>query len=171
VALGPGLGADPRVAGLVRDCTLPLVVDADGLNALAGALPAACAGPRVFTPHPGETARLLGHPVGEPAGRCRGLAAATCAIVVLKGHRTVIATPSGPCRPQPDRHTRHGHGRQRRILYRPLALLRRPRRGGHAGGGISAWSGRELAAAALTERCVIATDLLADLPEAIRRCA
>lgn len=82
VALGPGLGAEPRVVALVRDCPLPLVVDADGLNALAGALPAACAGPRVFTPHPGEMARLLGRPVGDRLADARDLAAATGAIVV-----------------------------------------------------------------------------------------
>ncbi len=66
VALGPGLGrARPTVRAvckLVAEVSLPMVVDADGLNALAGAMGCLddAAGPRLLTPHPGEMARLLG---------------------------------------------------------------------------------------------------------------
>ncbi|MBZ2180424.1 MAG: NAD(P)H-hydrate dehydratase [Acidobacteria bacterium] len=173
VALGPGLGADPRVAGLVRDCPLPLVVDADGLNALAGALPAACAGPRVFTPHPGEMARLLGRPVDERLADARALAAATGAIVVLKGHRTVIATPGGLAALNPTGTPAMATAGSGDILTGLLAALLAtapPWEATLAAVYLHGLAG-ELAAAALTERCVIATDLLAYLPEAIRRCA
>jgi NAD(P)H-hydrate epimerase len=81
-----------------------VVVDADALNALADAgdfapAPSEAAGVRILTPHPGEAARLLG--IGVPAvgddrpASARRLAELSGAIVVLKGHRSVIATPGG----------------------------------------------------------------------------
>src|SRR5207302_5654525 len=79
----------------------PIVVDADGLGALAGSIErlATAKGPRVLTPHPGEMARLLGMETAEvQADRiaaARSLAARTGAMVALKGARTVIATPRG----------------------------------------------------------------------------
>lgn len=65
VVIGPGLGVSDAVRQLVqrlyRECSLPVLIDADGLNALAQSAdwdPAAHAGPRVLTPHPGELKRL-----------------------------------------------------------------------------------------------------------------
>ncbi len=173
IALGPGLGADPRGPALVRDCPLPLVVDADGLNALAGNLPAACAGPRVFTPHPGEMARLLGRPVGDRLADARSLADATGAIVVLKGHRSVIATPGGLAALNPTGTPAMATAGSGDILTGLLAALLAtapPWEATLAAVYLHGLAG-ELAAAARTERCVIATDLLEFLPEAIRRCA
>jgi hydroxyethylthiazole kinase-like uncharacterized protein yjeF len=110
VVLGPGLGQDPRTRALVRQfvrsCPLPLVVDADGLNALAarGDEPAALDALRreastVLTPHPGEMARLVGCSTAEvQAARVEtatALARDTGAIVVLKGERTLVAEPGG----------------------------------------------------------------------------
>jgi len=110
VVLGPGIGQDPGTRALVRAfvraCPVPLVVDADGLNALAaaggetGALDALRReGATVLTPHPGEMARLVGRPTSEiqrdrPAAAA-DLARETGAIVVLKGERTLVAEPSG----------------------------------------------------------------------------
>jgi NAD(P)H-hydrate epimerase len=106
VVLGPGLGADPAtqafVRELVRECPVPLVIDADGLNAL-GASPGAEFTRRdratVLTPHPGEMARLLGSTAADVQRQrvdsARGLAAATGAVVVLKGERTLIADGGG----------------------------------------------------------------------------
>ena len=102
VAVGPGLGTDPETAalirGLVERCPLPLVLDADGLNAFAGEA-ASLAGRRaetVLTPHPGELARLLGISTAEVQkdrlGAARRAARETQAIVVLKGHRTLVAS-------------------------------------------------------------------------------
>src|SRR5438270_3414523 len=68
VACGPGLGRSKRLQSLVRSLyeslVQPLVIDADGLNALAagGGLPTNPAGPRILTPHPGEFARLTKSP-------------------------------------------------------------------------------------------------------------
>jgi hydroxyethylthiazole kinase-like uncharacterized protein yjeF len=86
----------------VREWTLPLVIDADGLGLLGTEAPAllnGAAGPRVLTPHPGEMGRLVSLSTAEIAadrlGVARRLAAASGAIVVLKGARTVIATAAG----------------------------------------------------------------------------
>jgi len=110
VVLGPGIGQDPGTRALVRAfvraCPVPLVVDADGLNALAAARGEEAAlgalrrhAPTVLTPHPGETARLVGRPTAEiqrdrPAAAA-ALARETQTIVVLKGERTLVAEPSG----------------------------------------------------------------------------
>lgn len=105
LALGPGLGQHPEtvalVQELVRAAVCPLVVDADGLNAFAGAggLPAERAAPLVVTPHPGEMGRLTGKRVAEVEADRVGCAAAAArewqAVVVLKGARTVVASPDG----------------------------------------------------------------------------
>jgi NAD(P)H-hydrate epimerase len=105
LALGPGLGTHPETRELVRhlarDLALPLVMDADGVNALAGDadLLKDAAGPRVLTPHPGEMARFLGITVPEVQadrlGTTLKAAARTRAVVVLKGAQTVVADPGG----------------------------------------------------------------------------
>lgn len=104
--LGPGIptgeGMAELVSRLAAELPLPLVIDADGLNLLGARATASLAqapSPRVLTPHPGEMARLCGTTVVEiqrdRLGAARRLAAATQAVVVLKGARTIIATPDG----------------------------------------------------------------------------
>jgi NAD(P)H-hydrate epimerase len=110
VVLGPGLGLEPGtrelVRAFVRACPVPLVVDADGLNALAagGGDPGALDAVRreaatVLTPHPGEMGRLLGESTAdvqkERPEAAAALARASGAVVVLKGERTLVAEPSG----------------------------------------------------------------------------
>lgn len=105
VVCGPGLGRGPEAVAAARalaaQVVLPLVIDADGLNALAGAaeLLGPASGPRVLTPHPGEMSRLVGRPVpeiqGDRLGSARDLAARSGAVVVLKGAGTVVAAPDG----------------------------------------------------------------------------
>jgi NAD(P)H-hydrate epimerase len=105
VAVGPGLTTDPETVEAVRKIVagleLPLVVDADGLNALAGD-PAVLAHrglPTVVTPHPGELARLLGTSSLEiqtdRVASAREAAERLRATVVLKGYRSVVADPAG----------------------------------------------------------------------------
>lgn len=103
VALGPGIGTHDETSELVRRlCAAlerPLVLDADGLNAFAGAAAELRARPAatLLTPHPGEAARLLGVPTGEisadPLGAARELAERTGATVLLKGGPSVIVAP------------------------------------------------------------------------------
>jgi NAD(P)H-hydrate epimerase len=106
IAAGPGLGTGAGVAslvsGLVARAGKPLVLDADALNVFAGHPERLKARPGqsiVVTPHPGEMARLLGVTIADVQARrvdlARDLARGAGLYVVLKGHRTVIATPSG----------------------------------------------------------------------------
>ncbi len=114
VGIGPGLGQEGTTPAFVRrfvqEVTLPLVIDADALNAFAGhtdLLKQAAAAkdehgqPRtlVLTPHPGEMARLLGNTVKEVeadrVGIARRFATEHGVILVLKGWRTLIAHPDG----------------------------------------------------------------------------
>ena len=109
VAVGPGLGqqaaAGEMLADLYRLAGKPMVVDADGLNLLAKGerWPADFAAAAVLTPHPGEMKRL-GKLIGrsevptDEAGRIALAAEAAGAfgqVVVLKGHRTVVADAGG----------------------------------------------------------------------------
>lgn len=105
--LGPGLGRTPAALALARrlasEARLPLLLDADGLNAHADALDSLSgrAASAVLTPHAGELARLLGcqsSHVAQHRLRCaRQAAAAAGAIVVLKGDDTIVASPDGRC--------------------------------------------------------------------------
>ncbi len=106
LAVGPGLGRGEHVASevraLVAGADRPTLVDGDGLTALGSraaevvaARPAGAA-PVVLTPHDGEYAQLAGHPPGgDRIDAARQLAAATGAIVLLKGSTTVVAHPGG----------------------------------------------------------------------------
>jgi ADP-dependent NAD(P)H-hydrate dehydratase / NAD(P)H-hydrate epimerase len=106
VAIGPGLGSGPGVTAFVHAmldrCESPLVLDADALNACVGE-PTRLVGrdgrPVVITPHPGEMARLVGCRTDDVQADRAGLASEFAArhrvTVVLKGHRTLIATPEG----------------------------------------------------------------------------
>jgi ADP-dependent NAD(P)H-hydrate dehydratase / NAD(P)H-hydrate epimerase len=105
VALGPGLGqsADTKqsVQEFVTQCPLPLVLDADGLNAFAGKsdLLDGSTRPLVLTPHPGEMARLIGKSVAEierdRVHIAREFARKHHLILVLKGWRTLTAEADG----------------------------------------------------------------------------
>jgi len=104
IALGPGLGQDAATAAfvhaIVERAGVPLVLDADALNAFAGE-PERLMGRDgvnvIITPHPGEMARLLNVSV-DTVQRDRlqyacDFAAGHRVHVVLKGHRTIVATP------------------------------------------------------------------------------
>ncbi len=105
LALGPGLGLDPAtgelIRGLIRASKVPMVIDADALNHLAGRLDAVRRLPvgAVLTPHPGEMGRLTGTATAEVqqdrVGCARRLAIDLKAHIVLKGARTVVADPDG----------------------------------------------------------------------------
>jgi len=107
LAVGPGLGGAGdatlhlEVRELVMRATPPLVLDADGLNALGGDLTALHAraelgAPVVLTPHAGEYQRLVGVAVGDDRiAAARSLAERSGAVVLLKGPGTVIAAPDG----------------------------------------------------------------------------
>ena len=106
IALGPGLGQDPStvafVQAIVERAGVPIVLDADGLNAFSGD-PDRLVGREsvdlIITPHPGEMARLLGSNIEQVQAdrltHARDFASGHRLHVVLKGHRTIIAGPDG----------------------------------------------------------------------------
>lgn len=102
LALGPGLGRCARTETLVRDLLRtekPVVLDADGINALEGhidVLDARRGRVTILTPHDGEFARIGGNlSHGDRIRAAREFAVEHGCILVLKGHRTVTATPEG----------------------------------------------------------------------------
>lgn len=105
LAIGPGLGTFPETAELIRTVVnrynLPMVIDADGVNALAGCATTLRAEGRVriLTPHPGEMARLTGRKTADiQANRvevAREFAVKNRVHLVLKGARSLTAAPDG----------------------------------------------------------------------------
>lgn len=107
LALGPGLGRSTELTALVstllRETEQPVVLDADGLNALAedlSALDARRGRVTVLTPHDGELARLLGVPLDALLAKdrvetARAFATEHGCVLVRKGHRTLVALPDG----------------------------------------------------------------------------
>jgi ADP-dependent NAD(P)H-hydrate dehydratase / NAD(P)H-hydrate epimerase len=105
LVMGPGLGRSGEVTASVRnllgEAPVPIVLDADGLNAVGPAdelakLIAHRSMPVVLTPHDGEFARLSGAAPGpDRLAAARDLASATGAVVLLKGSVTVVASPDG----------------------------------------------------------------------------
>ncbi len=105
IALGPGLSRHAGTQRLVREIVLktfqPLVIDADGLNAFRGKpeLLKKSAGRTLLTPHPGEFVRLFGGMLRDCVDvrkkRAGSVAKAYGAVVLLKGYRSVIASPGG----------------------------------------------------------------------------
>jgi len=106
LAVGPGLGrsagAKTLVRTLVKQATVPIVLDADGLNAFsddAAGLVGREGQPLIITPHAGEMARLIGSTVDYVQTNrmevALELATSRSVYVILKGARTVVATPEG----------------------------------------------------------------------------
>ncbi|MGQ9477039.1 MAG: NAD(P)H-hydrate dehydratase [Candidatus Bipolaricaulia bacterium] len=114
LALGPGLSRRPETARLVKELvkrvspSLPIVIDADGLNNLSdepGLIREAAAkggeGRLVLTPHPGELSRLSKQTIAEieadRVGAARSFATEYNVVLALKGVPTVVALPDGRC--------------------------------------------------------------------------
>jgi len=111
LVLGPGIARGKKthqlISALLERFPGPVLLDADGLNALAGRLEVlrSAQGPLVLTPHPGEMARLAGLSVAEIQSNrvavARDFAKAHRVTLVLKGARTVVALPDGRARINP----------------------------------------------------------------------
>lgn len=176
IALGPGLGTEPETVALVRrlvaETRQPLILDADALNALAAYEWPGAAGPRILTPHPGEMQRLQGRPVEDRINDARGLAKHWGVTLLLKGQRTVIATPDGHIWINPTGTPAMATAGSGDILTGLIAGLaaQHPVRYNEATLAAAWLHGKsgEHAAAGLGEMPVIATDLLKYLPHALR---
>jgi NAD(P)H-hydrate epimerase len=105
VVIGPGLGTfketQSLILKLIKTINLPMIIDADGLNALATQPKLLPISNRsiVLTPHPGEMARLLHTTVKEVqenrVGICKNFSQSSHAHLILKGYRTLVVTPKG----------------------------------------------------------------------------
>ncbi len=183
VGLGPGIGRDPEtvqfVHQAVRQTKVPTVVDADGLNAFAGHAEVldGSVRPLVLTPHPGEMSRLAGITVkavqADRLNVARSFAREHHLVLVLKGNRTIIALPDGTAWVNPTGNPGMATGGTGDILTGmaagvmgqmpdniPLAAVAAVYLHGLAG---------DVAAETMGEHSLVATDLLAALPEAFRR--
>ena len=183
VAIGPGISRHAETAEQVRrlvaECKVPLVVDADGLNAFEGRTQELDGTGRslVITPHPGEMARLVGCTIAEVQadrlGVPRKFAREHQLIVVLKGHRTLVVRPDGEAWVNTTGNPGMSTGGTGDILTGMVA-------------GLMAQHPRDVLSAVLAavhlhglagdvmretvgEHSMVATDLLRGLPEAFRR--
>jgi hydroxyethylthiazole kinase-like uncharacterized protein yjeF len=183
LAVGPGISRNPEtsefVSNLVVKTKTPLVLDADGLNAFEGRADELNGKARtlVITPHPGEMARLTGATVAA-VQRDRINVARTFArehelIVVLKGHRTLIAQPDGTVWVNTTGNPGMATGGTGDILTGMVAglIAQNPGRIPEAViaavhlHGLAGDVGRE----SMGEHSLVATDLVKALPEAFRR--
>ena len=181
LAIGPGLGMNRElVERLTGEAKIPIVIDADGLNSIAGTDFRGRGAETVLTPHPGEMGRLLGlNAAVQPAARlstARQFAMDRSVCLVLKGFRTLIAFPDGKVWINPTGSPALAKGGTGDILTGLIAGLiaqaaeQDPPEIGLAVRAAVWLHGRagELAAEELTEHCVLATELLTYLPRAIR---
>lgn len=176
IAIGPGLGTDPEMVAMVRrliaEVEQPMVIDADALNALAGIEWPGAAGPRILTPHPGEMARLQGRPVEDRINDTRDLACHWRVTILLKGQRTIISAANGEIWINPTGTPAMATAGSGDILTGLIAGIaaQHPTRLNEAVIAAAWLHGKsgEHAADQLGEMCVIATDLLKYLPQAIR---
>ncbi|MDK2930947.1 MAG: ADP-dependent NAD(P)H-hydrate dehydratase / NAD(P)H-hydrate epimerase [Bacillota bacterium] len=184
LAIGPGLSMHSETAQLVRNIVMttsvPAVIDADGLNAIAqdpGTLKTSKA-PIVLTPHPGEMARLTGLSVHEIKRDRLSVTMKAAAqwgkVVVLKGARTVIADPSGEAHINPTGNSGMATAGSGDVLTGLIAGL--------LAQGVSALEAAvlgtyvhglagDIAAARRGEMGMIAGDILECVPEALVRLA
>jgi NAD(P)H-hydrate epimerase len=183
VAIGPGISRNSETAEFVRSTVRSpvkiMVIDADGLNAFAGMTDELNGRGRtlVITPHPGEMSRLTGLSIAEIQGNrlevARKFAREHALIVVLKGHRTLVAAPDGTVWVNPTGNPGMATGGTGDILTGMVAGL------------IAQFPGQTLLATALGvylhglsgdlalesvgENSLVATDLLRFLPQAFAR--
>ncbi len=183
VAIGPGISRDLETAELVRKlvakCKLPMVVDADGLNAFENYADQLNGKGRtlVITPHPGEMARLAGCSVADVQkdrlAVARRFAGEHELVVVLKGHRTLVMQPDGETWANTTGNPGMSTGGTGDILTGMVAGMIAQHPGGVLQAVLAAVYLHGLAGdvmrAEVGEHSLVATDLLRGLPEAFRR--
>ncbi|MFZ1168846.1 MAG: NAD(P)H-hydrate dehydratase [Candidatus Sulfotelmatobacter sp.] len=183
LAIGPGISRDPQTAELVRALVaklqLPMVVDADGLNAFQSRT-AKLNGERrtlVITPHPGEMARLAACTIADVQkdrlGTARKFAREHELIVVLKGHRTLVVRPDGEAWVNTTGNAGMATGGTGDILTGMVAGMIAQHSTDAFAAVLGAVHLHGLAGDVMRERVgehsLVATDLLQGLPEAFRR--
>ncbi len=182
IVIGPGLSEEAQVPALARRLAAklqkPMLIDADGLNALVGHLNKSILLNKIITPHPGEMARLLGSSTAFVQADRKGVAKRFSkyynVTIVLKGHRTVVASPAGTVYTNTTGNPGMATAGSGDVLSGVIAAF--------WGQGLSAFEAAkygvhihglagDLAAADKGEISLIASDIIAKIPEAIKRCS
>ena len=183
IAIGPGLSTHPEtvelVQALVKQLDRPAVLDADALNALAGraSLLTECKTPPILTPHPGEMARLEIDATPQSVnadriGTATRFARERGVFVVLKGARTVIARPDGAVAICPTGNPGMATAGTGDVLTGMIVGL--------LAQGLASWeaacaatylhgSAGDLAAASTGQAGMIAGDMIAHIPQALKK--
>ena len=185
IAIGPGLSTNQEtqqfIRAVVTETELPVILDADGLNAFAGLadqLNDRRSSSLVLTPHPGEMARLMGVTIREVQSRRLEIALEAAgrwrAMVILKGYHTILATPAGHAYINTTGNPGMATGGTGDVLTGMLAGLT-------AQFGTAEWSrvlsfgiylhglAGDIAASRMGEAPLIASDLIEAIPEAYGR--
>lgn len=183
LAIGPGISRHPETSDLVRSLVLrsnqSMVLDADGLNAFEGEADKLNGKGKslVITPHPGEMARLLGCSIADVQRdrikTARRFAREHDLIVVLKGHRTLVAKPGGEVWVNTTGNPGMATGGTGDVLTGMTSglMAQNPQRvfdAVIAAVHLHGLAG-DVACERMGEQSLIATDLIEALPEAIRR--
>ena len=184
IAIGPGISRNAETYEFVRgmlkfaaaQADVPFVLDADALNAFAGEAGELNGRERtiVITPHPGEMARLTGLTIAEIQAKrldvARRFASEHELIVVLKGHRTLIASPDGSVWVNPTGNPGMATGGTGDVLTGMVAgLIAQHPEHALAATALAVYLhglAGDLASASVGESSLVATDLVRFLPEA-----
>ena len=191
LAVGPGISRNPETAEFVRrvvsNASMPLVLDADGLNAFEGRAKeldrrGRNGGALVLTPHPGEMSRLTGLSTTaiqrDRINVARNFAKEHGVILVLKGDRTIVADPGGECWVNPTGNPGMATGGTGDILTGMMAGMLAQHPGTPLEAVIAAVYLHGLAGDVACygfsgngtgEQCLVATDLVRALPTAFSR--
>jgi len=186
LVIGPGLGQNKSTQALVRKIVVnqnkPIVIDADGLNSLAGHLDLLRVTnyelrvTRILTPHPGEMARLLGISINKVQAKRKEIARRFAkdynCIVVLKGDKTIVADSHGKIYANNTGNPGMATAGSGDVLTGII--------GAFLGQGLSAFSATkyavylhgfagDLAAKEKTQLGMIASDIIVKIPEAIKK--
>ena len=187
--IGPGLGraaeTEKLALSLLADLDIPVVLDADGINALAGHIDVLDkrSAPTVLTPHEGEFARLTGRalPVRDRLSAARDFAQEHGCILALKGHGTITAAPDGSAWVNATGNPGMAKGGSGDVLAGMIAALlgqkhlRKERREGDNVPELAAdavyyhGAAGDVCAQRLGEYAMLPTDLIKAIPEVLRR--
>lgn len=176
VLIGPGLGqsreTENRVMSLLRELVCLVVLDADGLNILSRHIDVLDerAAPTILTPHEGEFARLSGCalPIGDRLAAARRFVAEHPCTLVLKGHRTITATPER-CVVNPTGNPGMARGGSGDALAGLMTALLAQGFDPAVAVWLHGWAG-DLAAKEKGEYGMTVTDLIEKLPAAMKEC-
>ena len=182
MALGPGLSTDPETrelaVKLVSEIELPMVIDADGLNALEGQtnILTLRREPTIISPHPGEMARLAGLPISEVERKRKKIATYCTSIwgveVILKGAPSLVSTTDGELYVNTTGNPGMATAGSGDVLTGILAALLCQGLGASDAAALGTYLhglAGDCAAERFTRRAMIAGDIISCLPDAWRR--